>query len=89
MTLVPASSQSKLSLEYQWKANSFFKLGIQGLELWCPMPPSKIFQLWWSVLLMEVTSSTSRKTTDLPQVTDKLYHIMLYWVHLAWVGFKH
>jgi hypothetical protein len=49
------------------------------IGLWFLMPLSTIFQLyqWQSVLLVKETG-VPRKTTILRQVTDKLYHIMLY-----------
>jgi hypothetical protein len=43
--------------------------------------PMKNERIWQSVLLME-------KTSNLSQVADKLYHIMLYQVHATWMGFE-
>jgi hypothetical protein len=37
---------------------------------------------WWS------KQDYTKKTTDLPQIPNKLYRIMLYRVHLAWEGFE-
>jgi hypothetical protein len=52
-------------------------------------PLSTIFQLYrGSKFYLWRKPEYQEKTTDLPKVTDKLHHIMLYQMHLAWMGFE-
>jgi hypothetical protein len=65
---------------YDYETNPIKYIEMEA-GLWCLTPLSTVFQFqlyrggqfyWWR------KPEYPEKTTDLPQVKDKLYHIMLY-----------
>ena len=77
----------EMLVHYQKKKKKKFEIDTVGLWLWCLTPLSTIFQIYLGSVILVEDSAVPRETTDLSQVTEKLYHIILYREHFAMSGF--
>ena len=79
-----------LMSELSWRIKcSSLAVSSSRIHFWCLTPHWTLFQqyrgvefYWWR------TPEYLEKTTDLPLVTDKLFHILLYQVHLPMSGIR-
>ena len=83
-SLPPAMPRSVISKKWisKWFCTTW-------IGLWCLTPFSTIFQLYRGVSFISGGNrGVPEENHNLPQVTDKIYHILLYWVHLAMSGIR-